>query len=403
MFATHRCAIGFAITFIAAPFAAAEENSVAKAHDHMVSMKMTTQAALPPEAPCTMLVSIRGYSFNDGNPVQIRVGDSVIWTNSDPTPHTVSSDDNSTESFDSGYIEAGHASPAVAFLTASSVAGFPYHCNVHAGMNGRVVVTPSAEGSRVQRRGCLNDQQSPSIHSMVVMGSMTELIYLHHLALFRDPNHQFEVTLEGKLGTPAARAAYALYRASKPDALCILDPEFFILTELRDGKRKSFKATFFDGAWDARIPGLQDVDVDVTRIIRFRKFAPEEQFPKYMEYQLFGNATEVFLAHHVTGRPDFTETARLASVPLGLTLEMIASSPVIAVPSKRIARGGTETIDTAVMNNGTHILMAPPTGVLRPSSSLANGETFKAVFPDGRTREVTIATAIYFDARILNE
>src|SRR2546427_592718 len=76
---------------------------------------------------------------------------------------------------------------------------------------------------------------------------------------------------------------------------------------------RSFKANIYRGHFErfstqrakeaARI--AQHVDVNVTRVIHFRKFDPTAVKPAQLEYLLFGKGTELFLAHVITKPPDF--------------------------------------------------------------------------------------------------
>jgi plastocyanin len=64
----------------------------------------------------------------------VKVGDSVKWTNKDGAAHTVTADDGA---FDSGNL-AGGKSFSFTFEEAGT---FAYHCNIHQSMTGTVVVT----------------------------------------------------------------------------------------------------------------------------------------------------------------------------------------------------------------------------------------------------------------------
>ena len=89
--------------------------------------------------PKTVNVNISGFQF-PADP-QIRVGDTVVWTNKDTDNHTVTDD---LGSFDSSpmYPPAGAIPPNGTYshqFTAANV--FNYHCKVHPGMHGKVTVT----------------------------------------------------------------------------------------------------------------------------------------------------------------------------------------------------------------------------------------------------------------------
>jgi plastocyanin len=84
--------------------------------------------------PGTVFVSVRDSFFT---PDTIHVGRQlpVRWTNEGTVLHTVVSD--------SGFFGSGQLTPKAWYeVRFDSVGAFPYHCNIHAGMLGTVVVDP---------------------------------------------------------------------------------------------------------------------------------------------------------------------------------------------------------------------------------------------------------------------
>lgn len=79
-------------------------------------------------------VEIRSMSFQPAS-VQVTARTTVTWTNNDGVNHTVASD---TGAFDSGTMPDGDTYS----YTFDTVGSFPYHCAIHPGMRGSVVVTP---------------------------------------------------------------------------------------------------------------------------------------------------------------------------------------------------------------------------------------------------------------------
>jgi plastocyanin len=77
-------------------------------------------------------VEIAGFAFAP-DASDVKVGDSVKWTNQDGATHTVTADDGA---FDSGNL-AGGKSFSFTFEEAGT---FAYHCNIHQSMTGTVVV-----------------------------------------------------------------------------------------------------------------------------------------------------------------------------------------------------------------------------------------------------------------------
>ena len=67
------------------------------------------------------------------NPVTLSSGGVVTWSNTDSTTHDMVSD--------AGTYDSGRIAPGGRFdFTFSSKGSFPYHCSIHSGMVGTVVV-----------------------------------------------------------------------------------------------------------------------------------------------------------------------------------------------------------------------------------------------------------------------
>lgn len=68
------------------------------------------------------------------NPLTIAVGTTVTWVNDDNVPHTATA--NTGGGFNTGTINA-NSSASFTFASAGTV---PYHCTIHPGMMGTIVV-----------------------------------------------------------------------------------------------------------------------------------------------------------------------------------------------------------------------------------------------------------------------
>ena len=67
------------------------------------------------------------------NPISVGVGGSVTWTNNDTITHTATGNDGSWNS--------GNIAPGATFTKSFPTAGsYAYHCTLHPGMVGTVVV-----------------------------------------------------------------------------------------------------------------------------------------------------------------------------------------------------------------------------------------------------------------------
>jgi plastocyanin len=77
-------------------------------------------------------VFIQSMSFTP-NTITVAVGETVTWTNKDNVAHTVTSN---TPLFNSGSMSNG----TTFSFTFPSAGTFDYHCSIHAGMTGTVIV-----------------------------------------------------------------------------------------------------------------------------------------------------------------------------------------------------------------------------------------------------------------------
>jgi plastocyanin len=80
----------------------------------------------------TNIISIRNMAFSPAT-FTVNMGTTVTWVNDDAAAHTVTADNGS---FDSGAIQPG----AKFSHTFSTAGNYGYHCTIHAGMTGTVIV-----------------------------------------------------------------------------------------------------------------------------------------------------------------------------------------------------------------------------------------------------------------------
>lgn len=91
-----------------------------------------SSAIVGTQAPNTVIITKQGYQ---PNPLQVKVGTTVTWMNTDSAPHTVTADTAGT--FDSGPI-----TPNTSFMYTFSQAGtFTYHSTSDTNVAGTIVVT----------------------------------------------------------------------------------------------------------------------------------------------------------------------------------------------------------------------------------------------------------------------
>lgn len=106
----------------------------------------TAPASAAPASGTTHQVSIpvgatgKGAAAYGVNPLVVKVGDTVVWTNNDNAPHDVTSTGNGAKLLTSGTLNNGKTY-SMTFPTAGN---FPYYCQIHGlnSMSGAVQVNP---------------------------------------------------------------------------------------------------------------------------------------------------------------------------------------------------------------------------------------------------------------------
>lgn len=85
-----------------------------------------------------VMVDIKGYAYAPVQPV-VHVGDTIMWTNEDGAPHTVTSISGPTK-LDSPELRKGETWT----FTATAAGSYRYYCAVHPEMKAGLVVEPAA-------------------------------------------------------------------------------------------------------------------------------------------------------------------------------------------------------------------------------------------------------------------
>lgn len=82
-------------------------------------------------------VTIADFLFSPGT-ITIHVGDTIVWSNNGPSPHTATANNGS---FDTGVLSKSK-SASVTFHTPGT---FDYHCTIHPFMHGAVIVLAASK------------------------------------------------------------------------------------------------------------------------------------------------------------------------------------------------------------------------------------------------------------------
>jgi hypothetical protein len=186
-------------------------------------------------------------------------------------------------------------------------------------------------------------------HGCVVFGS--ETVYLSHLPLFKSSSfntpHDYQVILEATFSKEGEKPQEAYFNDRKKTGtkLYTLSPENFILPHIASStaehpQRRSFRGTVFREHFEREgKPILEDVTIEVTKVIHFRKFDASAKKPAHMQYLLFGKGKELFLAHYISAPPDFDQILAVTSEHT-FTDEELGKGLLVTLPQRKNAIGG---------------------------------------------------------------
>ena len=179
------------------------------------------------------------------------------------------------------------------------------------------------------------------VHNQMMVGEQT--IYLSHLPMFMfNPTrheHNFQVILEVTLsGQGNPQATYADDRRKHPhERIYTMNPEPFEMVELdpQHPRRSVLTGDIFRGhlerGGEVIIPRAE---AQVVNIVYFHKFDPNAQPLDQLEYILFGQAPDLFLAHVITRPPDFDQILGVTIGDAALTADDLKRGIRIQIPGR---------------------------------------------------------------------
>ena len=181
-------------------------------------------------------------------------------------------------------------------------------------------------------------------HNMMMVGQKN--VYLSHLPMF-EGNHVFQVILKATLKGAAADAqkVYADDRRNNPKTkMYTFSPDRdkqFVLEDLftpdpKHPKKSTFQGTVFRGHLE-RNPHqsiLTGITVNVNQVV-YAHVLPMAVKPDKLEYLLFGEDQELFLAHIIGGPPDFDQILSVQITGAQFTSDQLASGVHVSIPAKK--------------------------------------------------------------------
>jgi hypothetical protein len=182
-------------------------------------------------------------------------------------------------------------------------------------------------------------------HAFVMLGRKT--LFLCHLTMLHMEEHEFEFVIKASL-TPEATKAWEADRRQHPDETYFLgnvESDGMSVPQLATGERTSFTASIWAGIpvkhhyrtwpWKRVKPIVADTPVTVERVVAFRHFDLQQNYPESLTYLLFGSGDEAHICHYQTREPDFDEVATLVETPAWLPAPLLQAGVHVNFPDLR--------------------------------------------------------------------
>jgi hypothetical protein len=203
----------------------------------------------------------------------------------------------------------------------------------------------------------------PDRHAFVMLG--TENLFLCHLTMFHMENHCYQVVLQVTLPEPEM-GNYKEQRSRYSGETLFLGnvkQDLWTIPEVQTGRRKNFIADIWKGIpnkkkydswpWDGPPPDppvIQNVPVNIDRVVYYRHFDFNLMYPTTLTYLLFGAGNEAFLTHYQVKEPDFDQVVTLAKAPTWLPDEQLRAG----VPINILGLSGGLQCESPLRNDGTY-------------------------------------------------
>jgi hypothetical protein len=182
-------------------------------------------------------------------------------------------------------------------------------------------------------------------HAFVMAGAKT--LYLCHLTMLHMECHMYQVVLRVSLRDDAM-AAYLADAAKNPENTYFLGnraDDLMSIPDIGGGTRTNFVGTIWRGIPDRPVSEgwpwaghdelivLDNVVVTVERVVQYKHFDFNQEYPHTLTYLMFGSGEEAHLYHQQTRIPDFDSVVSLTERPAWLAHNLLAAGVPVNFPA----------------------------------------------------------------------
>lgn len=219
-----------------------------------------------------------------------------------------------------------------------------------------------------------------SQHACFIVG--TQALFLVHMANSWIDCHRYQMVLRITIPDDV-KQRFLDDRKRHPGEWYIignLAENLLSLPDIKRGAVRSFQASLWRGwpanegspswPWADTPPVISTFEVTIDRVVWFRRFDFNEDWPRTAGYVLFGEGDEAHINHSPIKQPDFDHVASLAVAPAWLPKPLLEAGVPINFPTIPAVPGGASCREAVHTSNpiadGTHSVQYGGFGPGRP-------------------------------------
>lgn len=219
-----------------------------------------------------------------------------------------------------------------------------------------------------------------SQHACFLVG--TQALFLVHMANAWIDCHRYQMVLRVNLPEDVKQQFLEDRQRHPGDWYIVgnLEQNLLSLPDIKLGAVRSYRASLWRGwptiagspswPWANERPIISSFDVQIERVVWFRRFDFNDDFPRTAGYVLFGEGDEAHINHSPIKQPDYDHVATLSVAPAWLPKKLLEAGVPVNFPAIPAVPGGAacrEAVHTSdPIESGTHSVQYGGFGPGRP-------------------------------------
>lgn len=233
----------------------------------------------------------------------------------------------------------------------------------------------------------IND--TPNYHGMFMLGEKT--LFLSHMPMFTKECHMYQMIIEASLPEDVM-SAYVSDRKANPSLVYNLinsEGSPFTLPSVAIGEVTEYPVDIYQDysnegeGGPVGQPINKNVTLKVERVVVYRHFDFNFNYPSNLTYILFGKGDEAHLSHYISKDPDFQQLLSLDSAPTwldqdelqaGITVNFMGKSSTPVPCQNPLPAGNYEVMYQGQLYNTQNLEIGSDSSFWFSTGNLLNSE-----------------------------